>query len=84
MPYKDPENKRVWEQEHRKQRNARRRQRRSEVRTEPAFPKRVPDPVPAKQSASGWKVVSAIGVFVLAVGLALLGSTSPLPRQPAN
>ena len=84
MSYKDPENKRHWEREHREQRNAQRRQRRSAKRTELLAPKRVPDPVPASETGGGWKVVAGIGVFVLAVGCVLLGATPPLPRPPAN
>ena len=84
MPYKNPENKRRWEQEHRQLRNAQRRQRHLNPQSGLMVPKRVPDPVSPKETASGWKFVVGIGVLVLAVGFALLGTATPLPRPPAN
>jgi hypothetical protein len=83
MPYKDTENKRQWEREHREQRNARRRQRRFEMQSAPVIPKRAPDPIPAKETVSGWGMLIGIGVLVLGVGLAIIGAM-PLPRPPAN
>ena len=62
MPYKTPDDKRKWEQEHREQRNARRRQR-------PSANSAMPDPVPAKQKASGWEILASIAV---GIGLILL------------
>jgi ferric-dicitrate binding protein FerR (iron transport regulator) len=64
MPYKNPEDKRKWEQEHREQRNARRRQR-------PSANRATPDPVSAKQKASGWEILASIAV---AIGLILLAA----------
>lgn len=44
MPYKDPERKRQWKQEHREQRNARRRIQRLDVGSgQPCGPKATPD-----------------------------------------
>jgi hypothetical protein len=46
MPYKDPERKRQWEREHRKQRNATRRLQRLPTRSGPTNASNaVPDPV---------------------------------------
>jgi len=84
MPYKDPENKRLWEREHHKQRNAQRRERRLQIQNVPAIPNRTPDPVSAKKSRSGWGMLIGIGVVVLGVGLAVLGINASLPRPPAN
>ena len=84
MPYKDPENKRLWEREHRDQRNARRREQRLYVQDDPAISNRVPDLVPAKETGSGWGVLIGMGVLVLGVGLAVLGINASLPRPPAN
>jgi uncharacterized membrane protein len=83
MPYKDAENKRQWEREHREQRNARRRQRRLQMQNEPAILKRVADPIPAKEKGSGWAILMGIGVLIVGVGLAVIGAT-PVPRTPAN
>lgn len=78
MPYKNPENKRQWEQEHREQRNAQRRQRRLQMQRQPVIPQRAPDPLIMEASASGWKVLLgfavAVGIVVLAV---LAGVTVP-------
>ena len=71
MPYKNPENKQQWEREHRDQRNARRRQRRLETRSEPVIPKRTPDPISYQQSTGGWELVLGLaiglGIVLLAV-----------------
>jgi Flp pilus assembly protein TadB len=46
MPYKDTERKRQWEQEHREQRNARRRMQRLAARSgQPNVPRPAPNPV---------------------------------------
>ena len=81
MPYKDPERKRQWEREHRKERNARRRNHGL------AVPNRLPDPILAQEPSTGWKVAAAIGGLALAVGMALLtawggvsGSGSDSPK----
>jgi hypothetical protein len=73
MPYKDLERKRQWEREHCEQRNAQRRQRRFTTQSESIAPKRVPDPVSAKETGSGWKIVLGFGVFLLALWTAMLG-----------
>jgi hypothetical protein len=84
MPYKDAENKRQWEREHREKRNARRRERRLQMQNPPFIPKLAPDPVAAKETGSGWGVLIGIGVLVLGVGLAVLGVNASLSRPPAN
>jgi ferric-dicitrate binding protein FerR (iron transport regulator) len=85
MPYKDPERKRQWEREHREERNARRRMWFA-ARSEPIAPKPTPDPIPAKEPTSAWRVVAGIGACVLAVGIALLaawgGASTSLDSGP--
>jgi hypothetical protein len=66
MPYKDPERKRQWEQEHREERNARRRKQPLTV------PYPVYDPLSLRKPTAGWKLVAGIGGLALAVGMALL------------
>ena len=69
MPYKNPEDKRRWEREHRQERNARRRQKHLGMQGPSASP--MPDPVPAIGKPSGWdtlaSIVVGIGVAVLAI-----------------
>lgn len=84
MPYKNPENKRKWEQEHCDQRNARRRQRRFEMQSVPIVPKRVPDPVPVTETGTGWSILIGIGVLVVMVGMTLLGVKASLPYSVAQ
>jgi hypothetical protein len=69
MPYKDPERKRQWEQEHREQRNARRR--RGE-QLEPIVLRSTPDPFPAKEQGSAWMVVAGMGALMFMVVLGVL------------
>jgi hypothetical protein len=80
MPYKDPENKRKWEQEHRELRNAQRQQRRLEMESWPVAPKRVPDPVAAKESTSGWKLLMGLAVGVGIIVLSALGAVDTTGR----
>jgi hypothetical protein len=78
MPYKNPEDKRKWEREHRVQRNDRRRKRHLDVQDTHSSPKRVPDPVSNHKTKSGWTVLAGV---VLAVGIGvfagLLGARIP-------
>jgi hypothetical protein len=68
MPYKDPERKRRWEQEHREQRNARRRKFSSSHSFEPSgMSTTQPDPNSAQLTLNSMTV--AIGVMM---GLAVL------------
>jgi len=69
MPYKNPEDKRRWEQEHREERNARRRLRPSNMQSPPG-PAVTPDPLPASEKSSGWKILAGIAV---GIGVAVLG-----------
>lgn len=88
MPYKDPKRKGQWEREHREQRNARRRRQRFGARMEPIVPRLAPDPIPAKEPTSVWKVVAGIGACVLAVGLGVLaalgGASASLDSGPGR
>ena len=86
MPYKNPEDKRLWEREHREQRNAQRRQRLG-APMKPILPKPAPDPISDQQAESTWKVM--IG-FALAIGITLLAAwggvslpNSEFPRSVA-
>jgi len=75
MPYKDPERKRQWEQEHREERNARRRKQPLTI------PYPVHDLLPLREPTAGWKVVAGIGGLALAVGMALLSAWRGAPRS---
>jgi ferric-dicitrate binding protein FerR (iron transport regulator) len=67
MPYKNPEDKRRWEREHRKQRNAQRRMQHLNTTTASFVPKPTPDPPSDQKSTSAWK-----GILGLAVGLGVV------------
>ncbi len=73
MPYKNPEDKRRWEREHREQRNAKRRRRHLGAQMEPIVPKSAPDPIPDQESTNGWKVIIGLAVGFGVVLLAALG-----------
>jgi hypothetical protein len=86
MPYKNPERKRQWEQEHREQRNAKRRTQRLDAGSgQPSVPKatsdiaaalhtqvrkRVPDPVSDQESQGTW--IAALFGLAVAIGVVLL------------
>ena len=94
MPYKDPERKRQWEQEHREQRNARRRVQRQDLGSgQPSVPKatsdiaaalhtqvreRVPDPASDQQSHSMWIALLGLAVAIGVVLLAVFAGLSSL------
>jgi hypothetical protein len=71
MPYKNPEDKKQWEREHREIRNARRRQSRVGRPTNHFVQQTAPDPVPRQDSQNGWKILVAIAV---GVGFALISA----------
>ena len=71
MPYKNPEDKKQWEHEHREIRNSRRRQSRLEGQTNSFVEQTVPDPVSQQESKDGWKMLAALAV---GVGIALVGA----------
>lgn len=71
MPYKNPEDKRRWEREHREIRNARRRQIRSKRQTNDFVQQTAPDPASQQNSTNGWKMLAALAV---GVGIALVGA----------
>jgi hypothetical protein len=73
MPYKNPEDKRRWEREHRQQRNVRRRMHRSDNAIVSAIPNRAPDPGSDQEPTNGWKLLLGLA---LGVGGALLGALS--------
>ena len=92
MPYKDPERKRQWEQEHREQRNARRRVQRLDIGSgqssvptatsdiASALRTRVrvqaPDPASDKESQDIWIALVALAVAIGVVLLAVLAGAS--------
>ena len=72
MPYRNPEDKRRWEREHRQVRNERRRRRRLSTRISVTVPTVAPDPiVPADMDNAGYAI--ALAIVVLSVGLLLVG-----------
>jgi len=87
MPYKDPERKRQWEQEHREQRNAKRKTQRLDVGSRQPSVSRTtsdlaaalrnqvrepaPDPVSDQESQGIW---IALFSFVVTVGVVLLAA----------
>ena len=76
MPYKNPEDKRQWEREHREQRNARRRMRLAATRSSPILPKPALAPISSENPKSTWQVLKRIGGFALAVGIVVLAALS--------
>jgi hypothetical protein len=71
MPYKNPEDKKQWEREHREIRNSRRRQSRLESRTNDFVRRAAPDPVSQQNSKNGSKMLAALAV---GVRIALVGA----------
>jgi hypothetical protein len=74
MPYKNPEDKRRWEREHREERNARRR---LNPNVQSAYTP-VPDPAPANEKSSGWKILASIAVGIGVAFLAALAGVSQI------
>jgi len=72
MPYKNPEDKRRWEREHREQRDAQRKKRRLDVKGVPVIPQR-PTPTVANETKSGSKMILGLAI---GFGLLLLGAGS--------
>lgn len=81
MPYKDPNRKRQWEEEHREQRNARRRKNSADVRVVPAVSaqtrdivtkprtrsaEQTPDPRSGQNSKTPTMQVVEVGAWLLA------------------
>jgi len=79
MPYKNPEDKRRWERDHREQRNAQRKKRfAAPMKT--ILPKPAPDPVSDQQPNSGWKEIIGLAVgFGIVLLAALGGAATPGP-----
>jgi hypothetical protein len=77
MPYKNPEHKRQWEQNNRKQRNAQRRNRYAASKGSPSAPRRPLDPVdPNGESPSMWKLILGVAVGAAILIGALVGDAS--------
>jgi len=74
MPYKNPQDKRRWEREHRELRNARRREKRSGMKSRTAHA--VPAANPPEET-SGWKLLAGIAI---GIGVALLSAVAGSSR----
>ncbi|PYV74208.1 MAG: hypothetical protein DMG96_20805 [Acidobacteria bacterium] len=74
MPYKNPEDKRRWEREHREQRDAQRKKRRLDVKGVPVIPQR-PTPTVANETKSGSKMI---------LGLARIAAMQKLIASQVN
>lgn len=97
MPYKNPEHKRQWEQEHREERNAKRRVERlapgsghatrasstNKIAAPRTFRKPTSDPAPDQKTNSGWKEILgwAVGLGVVLLA-AFAGLSSPDSSLP--
>lgn len=77
MPYKNPEDKRKWEREHREKRKTQRRNRRFAAQSASSWRAGVPkswvDHISDQKPKSTWKMVKEISAFALGVGILLLG-----------
>jgi hypothetical protein len=71
MPYRNPEDKRRWEQDHRQQRNERRREQRLGSQIAITIPKPQPDPTTHADPNSA-TIVMAIVIILFSVGLLLV------------
>ena len=81
MPYKNPEHKRQWEREHRKQRNEQRKMRRLQSKNGVITRNPAPDTVSCKQGKSGWTGIIAFGAAVAVVAIAMFsGVNIPGPQ----
>jgi hypothetical protein len=69
MPYKDPENKRQWEREHREHRNAQRRTRRVGLSGDSNLPKQSPK----EELGSPWGIILGCATGLAVLLLAALG-----------
>jgi ferric-dicitrate binding protein FerR (iron transport regulator) len=76
MPYKDPERKRQWEREHRKERNARRRRQHLTMQIRAMLPKAAVDTTSNQQPKSKWKSIAAL---VVGLGVVLLTALAGVP-----
>jgi hypothetical protein len=74
MPYRNPEDKRRWEREHRQERNDRRRKQRLGLQMPEIVPNPMPDPTALRDPKSTEYAV-AIAIVVLSVGLLLIAFT---------
>jgi hypothetical protein len=75
MPYKNPEDKRRWEREHRAQRNTLRRAQRLGTMTPPRARNTAPDRVSGQEVKNGWKILLGLAIgFGVAILAALSGT----------
>lgn len=73
MPYKNPEDKRRWEREHRGQRNAQRRAQRLGLHKTRMVPEPMPRTLSDGKPKGVWKIILALAV---GFGVALLSGLS--------
>jgi hypothetical protein len=75
MPYKNPEDKRRWEREHRQQRNAQRRAQRLNPLSRPVELNE-PDTASNQEAKGGWSAVIGLAVGIGIAFLAALAGVS--------
>jgi hypothetical protein len=84
MPFKNPERKRQWEQEHREQRNERRRRHHLTPQIWPVISKPVRDPISAQDARSGLMIVAGIVAVVLMIRIALVATWGGVGLQTSD
>jgi hypothetical protein len=85
MPYKNPEDKRKWEREHREQRNARRRMQRPNAWSGyPSITKPAPDPLSNQDPQNTWKTILGWAIGIGVVLLAAFGGIDAAPPRMAR
>ena len=83
MPYKNPEDKKRWEREHRTQRNAQRKARESFENSAPIARNTAPDPGRASEPGNGWQIILGLVVWVgVMLLIAFVGASLPPPDVP--
>ena len=78
MPYKNPEDKRQWEREHREERNARRRM--QGAHSAQIVRKPAPDRISDREST--WKPILGWAIGIGVVLLLAIGGINPPPASP--
>ena len=76
MPYKNPEDKKRWEREHRQERNERRRsQQRPDRQASISAAQRPAKPMPDAQPKNAWKAILGLAIGFAAI---LIGTSAGL------
>jgi len=85
MPYKNPEDKKSWEREHRAQRNAQRKARQSSENGYPIHRNTTPDPDRASEPENAWATIIGFAVWFGAMLLiAFVEASLPLRMSQVN